>query len=107
MWQFLINSSCTFSAAGLEPARHFLDTPLPASAAGLCPYMADAGSQSAGSRQLHSNSREMRRVGTANRNEPNHTALNNIAQRPAGWPKTIQRGDTIQQSNTCNLYSAF
>lgn len=42
----------TFSAAGLRPALHFLVTPLPASAAGLCPYMAAAGGQSAQSRQL-------------------------------------------------------
>lgn len=41
------------SAAGLqEPVSHFLFTPLPASAAGLCPYMAASSSQSARSRQL-------------------------------------------------------
>lgn len=49
-YEFSIDS--TFSAAGLQPALHFLVTPLPASAAGLCPYMAAAGSQSAQSRQL-------------------------------------------------------
>ena len=73
---------CTFSAAGLrEPAPHFLFTTLPASAAGLCPYMAAADSQSAQSRQLIQTAsvREMRRVGTANRNELHRTIQNNIA----------------------------
>lgn len=48
VWQLLMNSlGCTFSAVGLEPALHFPVTPLPAAAAGLCPYMAAASGQSA------------------------------------------------------------
>lgn len=42
--------------------------PLPASAAGLCPYMAAAGGQSEPSRQLIQTAGE-RRVGTANKNQ--------------------------------------
>lgn len=42
----------TFSTSSLEPALHFPVTPLPASAAGPCPYMAAAGGQSAQGRQF-------------------------------------------------------
>ena len=106
-----------FSAAGLqEPARYFLSTPLPASAAALCPYMAATGSQSERSRQLiqtasvrgeqGGNCKQKRTVLHHTKQYSTHTHTQTHTICLLALEQNRRCYNTTKQSNACKLYSA-